>query len=92
MGYASFNLREAINSMRKHTLERRTFARHLEKVAEALYEVEWVDSGDKSDGDEMEAIMKCIGGGDILAVALEEAEAAVRELEERVRAAKEALV
>lgn len=92
MEYISFNLREAVKGMRKHTLERRTFAKHLEKVAEALYEVEWVDSGDKSDGDETEAIMKCIGDGDILAVALEEAEAAVRELEERVRAAKEVLV
>jgi len=35
---------------------RRAFGEHLKKVAHALHEIEWVDSGDKSSPDDINAI------------------------------------
>jgi hypothetical protein len=43
------------------TPERIAFARHLELVAKALHDIEWVDSGDYGPGDENEAIRACLG-------------------------------
>lgn len=39
---------------------RRAFKAHLAKVATALHDIEWVDSGDWSPGDEVEAIEACL--------------------------------
>ena len=40
--------------------ERREFAAHLELVAKALREIEWVDSGDDAPGSEFDAIMEVL--------------------------------
>ena len=40
---------------------RRTFGNHLLKVAEALHDIEWVDSGDYGDGDDLKAIQAVLG-------------------------------
>ena len=42
------------------TPERIAFKRHLNLVAEACKAIEWVDSGDNSEGSEIEFIAKCI--------------------------------
>lgn len=39
--------------------ERVAFKEHLEKVAKALHDIEWVDSGDYGEGAEIEAIRAC---------------------------------
>jgi hypothetical protein len=39
---------------------RQAFGNHLIRVADALHQVEWIDSDDMTPGDEMEAIMDCI--------------------------------
>lgn len=44
-----------------NTPERVEFAAHLELVAKALHDIEWVDSGDYGPGDETAAILACIG-------------------------------
>lgn len=44
------------------TPERKAFAAHLELVAKALHDIEWVDSGDYGPGDENAAIRACLGG------------------------------
>lgn len=44
----------------------RAFARHLEKVAKALHDLEWVMSGDYGEGGEVEAIMAVISPADVL--------------------------
>lgn len=44
--------------------ERITFKQHLNLVAEACKAVEWVDSGDNSEGSENEFITKCINNLD----------------------------
>lgn len=37
------------------------FEKHLRLVAEAMHDIEWVDSCDYGDGDELEAIKKVLG-------------------------------
>ena len=39
---------------------RRKFGKHLEKVSKALHDIEWVDSADYEEGDEIEAIKNTI--------------------------------
>ena len=43
-----------------NTSERIAFKQHLQLVAEACKAIEWVDSGDNSEGSEIEAIVDCI--------------------------------
>ena len=42
------------------TPEREAFAAHLKLVAQALHDIEWVDSGDYGPGDENAAIRACL--------------------------------
>lgn len=42
------------------TPEREAFAAHLRLVAQALHDIEWVDSGDFGPGDENAAIRACL--------------------------------
>lgn len=42
---------------------RRKFQELLRHVADAMYEIEWVDSGDKCSGDEYAAIQRCLDFG-----------------------------
>ena len=42
------------------TPEREAFAKHLKLVAQALHDIEWVDSGDYGPGDENTAIRACL--------------------------------
>lgn len=48
-------------TFRTDTPERKAFAKHLQLVVNALHDIEWVDSGDYSLGDENEAIRACLG-------------------------------
>lgn len=57
------------------------FADHLDLVAKALRDVEWVLSGDKSQGDDTEAILACIRIEGVLEAAIKRADAARCELE-----------
>jgi hypothetical protein len=43
-----------------NTPEREAFANHLKLVAQALHDIEWVDSGDYGPGDENAAIRACL--------------------------------
>ncbi len=62
------------------TPERVAFRRHLDLVAHALKDIEWVDSGDYAAGDESEAIRACLSDGAVLEAAIERAHAAHRDL------------
>lgn len=64
------------------------FAVHLHKVADALRDLEWVWSGDTSDGDEDHAIMSVISQADILSEAVQSAMKARRELDEAISSAQ----
>lgn len=71
-----------------HTVLRSAFREHLEKVAEAMKAVEWVDSSDTGPGSEVEAIRECLPAGFELAVATERAKRAKADLETAIGAAK----
>ena len=69
------------------TPERKAFRKHLLKVAEALHDIEWVDSCDKCKGDENAAIRACLQPDAVLWALVEQAKdvmAALRVEIERV--------
>ena len=55
------------------TPERLAFKRHLVKVARALHDIEWVDSGDMSKGAELDAIRACLQPDAVLFTLVEQA-------------------
>lgn len=68
-------------NFRTGTLERKAFAKHLSLVAKALHDIEWVDSGDFSEGDESAAIQACLSPSLLLETATEQAMSAKVDLE-----------
>lgn len=63
---------------------RRAFSEHLRKVAEAMQDVEWVDSGDMSPGADEKSIMECITPQDVLCASVERAVEVKNELEKLI--------
>ena len=55
------------------TPERKAFAKHLQLVAKALHDIEWVDSCDYGPGDEDNAIRACLTSNATLEAAVEAA-------------------
>jgi len=51
--YISFKIDDFANSLEIKNKERAWFKKLLHLVAAAAHDVEWVDSGDKADGDEL---------------------------------------
>lgn len=78
--YAYSHIEYLANNIRANTPERRAFVALLQKVAEAAHAIEWVDSGDYAEGDEVEPIMKCVTSSDTLASEIERATALRDEL------------
>jgi len=59
--YFSFRLQEVADRLlREKSPIRMAFGSHLTKCADALYDIEWVDSGDKSPGDEIQKIKEVL--------------------------------
>ena len=63
-----------------NTSERKAFVTHLKLVAKALHDIEWVDSGDCSPGDDAKAIRACLQPGAVLSAIVEEAKRVRNEL------------
>jgi hypothetical protein len=57
--YICYKIEEIELSGKDKSPRRAAFQRLLKKVAEAMHDIEWVDSYDKSPGDENEAIDEC---------------------------------
>ena len=68
-------------SFQTNTPLRRAFQKHLLKVANALHDIEWVDSADCSPGDEEKAIRACLSSGDELKNILDEARETMNQLQ-----------
>ena len=60
------------------------FAKHLEKVAEALHDLEWLLSGDYGDGDEEESIRQVVTKEVELEILIEDAKVLIGRLQEFV--------
>lgn len=74
-----------------NTPERKAFREHLHKVANALHDIEWVDSGDSGPGDENAAIRACLQPDSVLGALVEQAKdvmAALRAEVEKVEGGK----
>lgn len=74
-----------------NTPERRAFFKHIEKVAQALHDIEWVDSGDYSKGMENEAIRACISEQQILDAMISWAREVESQLRKSIEQAEETL-
>lgn len=85
MDYLCYKVEDATFST--NTPERLAFAKHLKRVAKALHDIEWVDSGDYDPGKESEAIRDCLSDGAVLEAAIELAHKAHRELTEELERA-----
>ena len=75
-------------NFRQDTPERRAFAKHLNLVAKALHDIEWVDSADYGPGDENAAIRACLGDARMLQATLEMAKEAVATLQAEINRAE----
>lgn len=67
---------------------RRAFGRHVALVAKALHDIEWVDSCDYSEGDEVDAIYAVLGER-VVERELQEVRADVARLRDALTAALE---
>jgi hypothetical protein len=67
---------------------RHAFGVHLEKVAKALHDIEWVDSCDSGPGDEHQAIREVLGQHAELEQLIEDAGNVCVRLEKALREAK----
>lgn len=66
--YAYMDIEDLANTIARNvqTPERIAFAEHLKKVAKAMHDIEWVDSGDYGQGGENEAIMLVVTKKDVI--------------------------
>ena len=78
MDYLYANVKDA--TFTENTMLRRAFRAHLKKVADALFSIEWNDSGD-GDDDEEKNIKACISPEVILDQAIKEAKETVNSLQ-----------
>ena len=87
MDYLSYKIEDA--RFHEDTPERRAFRTHLQRVAEALHEIEWADSGDTTPGErDTPAILKCVTRADVLDEALRAAQTAWEELDRATKKAR----
>lgn len=77
--YAYRHVEEFAESLNANTPERKAFVSLLFNVAEAMHDIEWVDSGDYGKGDDTKAILECVNQANIQEVVLRDLAAAVRQ-------------
>jgi hypothetical protein len=86
--YAYVHVNDMANSLRINRgpsrAKRLAFKKHLELVSEAMRAIEWVDSGDSSDGDEIAAIDAVLERGAPLKAMIDSARETLNELSEAI--------
>ena len=84
LDYVCYKVDDAIDTIEKRatTVLQKAFAKHLKDVAKALHDLEWVYSGDYSDGDDVEALRKVVNKEMELKAATEQAEFALKQLKD----------
>lgn len=71
------------------TPERKAFAKHMQLVAKALHDIEWVDSHEYSPGRENDAIRACLDPGAVLDALIEHAKETVELMRAEINRVKE---
>ena len=80
--YLCYKVQDAAHSLcQEKCNHRKAFGKHLKLVAEALHDIEWVDSSDYGPGDEIKSIMKCIGPQDVLNSSVDDVREMIKKLE-----------
>ncbi len=81
--YLCYKMEDAARTLMKkgQVPYRKAFGELMLRCAQAMHDVEWVDSDDKGPGDDEESIMKCIMPADVLTVTVNEAEKSLKDLE-----------
>ncbi len=84
LDYICYKLDDVIDSVesRAKTALQKAFAAHLRDVRKALHDLEWVFSGDYSEGDEVAALRKVVNKEMELKAATEQAEFALKQLQD----------
>jgi hypothetical protein len=88
--YASYgHVSNFAGEMRRGGPEREAFRKLLYRVSDAMRAVEWHDSGDSGEDEELAAIRECLSAEAVLAEAVVQAESAAAKLAELLREAKQ---
>ena len=84
LDYVCYKVDDAIDTIEKRatTVLQIAFAAHLKDVSKALHDLEWVFSGDYSEGQEVESLRKVINKEMELKAATEQAEFALKQLKD----------
>jgi len=84
LDYICYKLDDVIDTVegRAKTALQKAFTAHLRDVSKALHDLEWVFSGDYSDGDEVEALKKVVNKQMELEVATIDARIALKQLQD----------
>ena len=84
LDYVCYKLDDAIEVIERRatTVLQKAFAKHLKDVAKALHDLEWVYSGDYSDGDDVEALRKVVNKEMELEAATNDARIALKQLQD----------
>ena len=84
LDYVCYKLDDAIEVIERRatTVLQIAFAKHLKDVAKALHDLEWVYSGDYSDGDDVEALRKVVNKEMELEAATNNARIALKQLQD----------
>ena len=84
LDYVCYKLDDAIEVIERRatTVLQKAFAAHLKDVAKALHDLEWVYSGDYSDGDDVEALRKVVNKEMELEAATNNARIALKQLQD----------
>ena len=84
LDYVCYKVDDAIDTIEKRatTVLQKAFAKHLKDVAKALHDLEWVYSGDYSDGHDVEALRKVVNKEMELEAATNDARTALKQLQD----------
>lgn len=88
--YLCFKMQEAALKLMKRdqSAYRKAFGELMMKCSKAMHDIEWVDSADLSEGDDLKSIMNCIAFSDVLKATTKDAEKVSSELDELIRLSK----
>jgi hypothetical protein len=92
LNYIYLKLESEIHNIEDTSPELKAFKSHLVKVVKALHDIEWVQSGDYSEGQELESIRACISNIDIIDNHIKEAEKIIEELQDLIKISRTAKI
>lgn len=89
--YLCYKMQEAARTLirKDQVAYRKAFGNLMMRCANAMHDIEWVDSSDMGQGDDEKSIMECIKFSDVLGVTVEESEIVAHELDRLIRLTKE---